>query len=299
MTDADRDWLLRLRAFAFLEELTNQFGNELPWKALAQGFESDGQRITLLGARGIWKPAAMQLPISITTSHRDPYGDEAGDDGFLRYRYFGLDAMHPDNRGLRECFADGRPLIYFRGVEKGWYSALWPMFVVADDPAALTIVAACDDVEALHPGVSASAVDNARRVYVTRTALTRLHQSAFRQRVLTAYSSSCTVCRLRHRELLDAAHILPDRHERGDPVVPNGLAMCKIHHAAFDANILGVRPDHVIEIRPDILEEVDGPMLLHGLQELNGGAIKIPRRPSDRPDPERLEERYELFRAAS
>jgi putative restriction endonuclease len=107
------------------------------------------------------------------------------------------------------------------------------------------------------------------------------------------------VCALHHRELLDAAHILSDRHERGEPVVPNGLALCKIHHAAFDSNILGVRPDHVIEIRADILEEVDGPMLRHGLQELNGSAIKIPRRPGDRPDPERLEERYELFRAAS
>ncbi len=173
------------------------------------------------------------------------------------------------------------------------------MFIVGDDPSSLTVVAACDDVESLSPGTSLSAADDARRAYVTRTALVRLHQAKFRQQVLTAYAGSCTVCRLRHRELLDAAHILSDRHERGDPVVPNGLALCKIHHAAFDSNILGVRPDHVIEIRADVLEEVDGPMLRHGLQELNGSAIKIPRRPHDRPDPDRLEERYELFRAAS
>jgi hypothetical protein len=35
-------------------------------------------------------------------------------------------------------------------------------------------------------------------------------------------------------ELLDAAHILPDGHPKGEPVVPNGLALCKLHHAAFD-----------------------------------------------------------------
>jgi putative restriction endonuclease len=134
---------------------------------------------------------------------------------------------------------------------------------------------------------------------MTRAAVVRLHQAAFRQRVLRAYNRSCTVCRLRHSELLDAAHILPDVHERGEPVVSNGLALCKIHHAAFDTNILGIRPDRVVEMRDDVLEEIDGPMLRYGLQQLHGGVIKVPRRPEHQPDPESLEERYELSRAAS
>lgn len=49
--------------------------------------------------------------------------------------------------------------------------------------------------------------------------------------------------RLRHADLLDAAHVLPDTHPPGIPVVPNGLARCKIHYAAYDRNILGVRPN--------------------------------------------------------
>src|SRR5512144_2289313 len=107
------------------------------------------------------------------------------------------------------------------------------------------------------------------------------------------------MCRLRHAELLDAAHILPDGHPRGLPVVPNGLSLCKIHHAAFDRNILGVRPDYVIEIRSDVLAEVDGPMLRHGLQDLHRANLAVPpRRTQDQPDPARLEERYERFRAA-
>ncbi|HEY3674052.1 MAG TPA: HNH endonuclease [Acidimicrobiia bacterium] len=299
MIEADRDWLLRLAAFQYVERLTETWGPVLPWDPLAQGFEWQGERITLLGARGIWKPRAMGLPLSITTSHKDPYGDEAGSDGFLHYRYFQTNPDHPDNRGLRTCLAEGRPLLYFRGVEKGWYSALWPMLLVGDDPSRLTFVAACDDVQALSPGATPRAADDARRVYVTRTALVRLHQAAFRRRVLVAYRSACTICRLGHHELLDAAHILPDRHERGTPVVSNGLALCKIHHAAFDANILGIRPDDVVEIRHEILEERDGPMLRHGLQELHGATITAPKRLADRPDAERLEERYELFRAAS
>ena len=77
------------------------------------------------------------------------------------------------------------------------------------------------------------------------------------------------------------------------------LSLCKIHHAAYDANILGVRPDLVVEVAPHLLEEVDGPMLTHGLQGMGGTRLLIPRERVARPDPERLEDRYEQFRAAS
>lgn len=36
----------------------------------------------------------------------------------------------------------------------------------------------------------------------------------------------------------------------------NGMALCKIHYASFDAHILGIRPDFVVEIREDILAEM-------------------------------------------
>ncbi len=93
------------------------------------------------------------------------------------------------------------------------------------------------------------------------------------------------------------AHILPDRDPRGEPIVPNGLALCKLHHAAFDRHILGIRPDLVVEVRRDILEEVDGPMR-HGLQALHGGRLHAPRSRELRPREAFLEERYERFRRA-
>jgi len=137
-----------------------------------------------------------------------------------------------------------------------------------------------------------------RRRYITAAVQIRLHQRAFRERVLHAYREHCAVCRLRHRELLDAAHIVGDTEQHGDPLVTNGLALCRLHHAAFDNHILGVRPDYVIEIRRDILEEVDGPMLVHGLQGFDGRSIEVPASPRLRPDPARLTERYETFRSA-
>jgi len=93
----------------------------------------------------------------------------------------------------------------------------------------------------------------------------RPHQQTFRHRVLRAYQERCASCRLRHRELLEAAHILPDGDPRGEPIVSNGVALCKLHHAAFDRYILGIRPDLAVDLRLGVLREADGPMLLHGL----------------------------------
>ena len=122
--------------------------------------------------------------------------------------------------------------------------------------------------------------------------------STFRQRVLRAYQLTCAVCRLKHAELLDAAHILPDGHPQGEPIVPNGLALCKLHHAAFDTNIIGIRPDLILEVRKDVLAEIDGPMLQHGLQGMHGQTILVPDRAALRPRREFLDERYELFKRA-
>jgi putative restriction endonuclease len=82
-------------------------------------------------------------------------------------------------------------------------------------------------------------------------------------------------------------------------VVPNGLALCKIHHAAFDQNIIGIRPDAVVELNSVLVETTDGPMLRHGLQEVHRTTLWVPHAPGKRPDPERLEVRYDQFRRAS
>ena len=80
----------------------------------------------------------------------------------------------------------------------------------------------------------------------------------------------------------------------------NGLALCKIHHAAYDQDILGISPDRVVHINSDVLAERDGPMLRHGLQEFHRAALRVvPSRAVDQPDPDRLAERFARFEAAS
>jgi putative restriction endonuclease len=301
----ERDRLIRLAAFDYLRRLEELHGDVLPIGPLREGFEFEGQRVPLMGPQGIFKPAALpDMPISITTTpavanRPRPYDDEVGPDGYLRYRYRGQDPQHTDNVGLRKALSREIPLIYFHGIVPGRYIAQWPVYVMGDDPASLTFTVAMDDPQLIRPDLSVGVVDEVRRAYVTRLARQRLHQLMFRQRVLRAYLDSCSVCRLRHTELLDAAHIVPDADPGGDPVVPNGLALCKLHHAAFDRHIIGIRPDLIVDVRHDILEEVDGPMLRHGLQELQGNRLLvIPGRREDKPNPDFLAQRYERFRLA-
>ncbi len=117
--------------------------------------------------------------------------------------------------------------------------------------------------------------------------------------MLEAYREHCSICRLRHHELLEAAHILADSDPEGEPVVSNGLALCKLHHAAFDANILGVHPDYRVEVRFDVLEEIDGPMLKHVLQGFHGAVLLVPTQLAQKPNRLFLEERYARFKKAS
>lgn len=97
--------------------------------------------------------------------------------------------------------------------------------------------------------------------------------------------------------VIEYRHIQSDS-SGGSPVVPNGIAMCKIHHAAFDSLFLGIDPDYKIEIRGDILLEQDGPTLKYALQALHSRRIALPRSKSARPDPDRLSKRFDLFKAA-
>jgi len=123
----------------------------------------------------------------------------------------------------------------------------------------------------------------------------RLHQPAFRARVISAYETKCAICRLGHGRLLDAAHIIPDSDESSSTSVKNGLSLCKIHHTAYDINIVGIDPEYTIHVRHDILEEIDGPMLEHGIKEMHKGKLWVPSAPGDKPDQARLEVRFKEF----
>ena len=297
--------VIRLTAFKWLEDQVRIHGDVLPRKLLEQGFEFRGQKITLVGPQGIWKPKIFeQIPISITTVAGGPYDDVFSNEGFLLYRYRGTDPKHRDNVGLREAMHKQTPLIYFHGIVRGKYLAVWPVFIIGDDPGRLSFTVAVDDSASIHEHINKSSEHKSKiaeadmyfkRKYITSTIRQRLHQKSFRERVLEAYREQCAFCRLKHSELLDAAHIIPDSDKLGEPTVSNGLSLCKIHHAAFDSNFIGVSPDFKIIVREDIRWEKDGPMLKYGIQQLHDKRIILPRNRKLWPDQARLETRFKKF----
>jgi putative restriction endonuclease len=299
MTLGPPEDLLRSAMFEHLRRLTARHPDGIP-SAEINKFMFDGRAMPLVVQPGIWKPRGLSAALTIrTTFSREPgaapYEDEIGPDGMVRYKWRGTDPEHSDNRALREAMRDHTPLAYFVGVARGVYHAIYPAFLVAEEPERHQFVVQVDPAQ----WVTGDSVVPDVRDYAERLTRLRLHQPVFRARVLRAYDSACAMCRLRHVQLLDAAHILPDGHPRGEPVLPNGIALCKIHHAAYDSDILGIRPDLVIEVNTEVLHERDGPMLRHGLQALHRSTIVVPRSTRDRPDPVRLGERYEQFRRAA
>jgi putative restriction endonuclease len=211
----------------------------------------------------------------------------------LRYAYRDGDPNGGDNRKLRRAAELGLPLVLLQGIAAGVFVPTFPVYVVADDPVGRSVEIAVD--ESLRYLAGSGTTPDARD-YAERLTKLRLHQPVFRARVIRAYEQACAICRLRHVDLLDAAHILSDA-DGGQPVVPNGLSLCKIHHAAYDRGILGVRPDYVVRVRSDVLLEVDGPMLRHGIQEVHGWNLELPRRVLDRPDRDLLAQRWASFAA--
>lgn len=264
-------------------------------------FVFEGRPLRLTVQTGIWKPAGLSAALTIRTTFTPPnqippYEDDFGTDGLIHYKYRGVDPQHSDNRALREAMVHGLPLAYFVGVARGVYLPRYPVWLVDEDIEHREFAVAFDPAQRL---IDLTGMTEPQRAYAERLTRERLHQPLFRARVLRAYGDRCAVCRLHHAVLLDAAHIIPDGEPLGDPVVPNGLSLCKIHHGAYDANLLGIRPDLEIEVALRIRNEIDGPMLVHGLQEMGGQRLQIPRERAAQPDPERLESRYEQFRTAS
>jgi putative restriction endonuclease len=298
----DLDLQVRIAAFNWLSEQVNSHGDVLTRDVLLQGFEFHGQRVPLVAPNGIFKPQILKLPLSITTTVKGPYDDNYLEkDGFLHYRYRGDNPNHLDNVGLRKVFELNLPLVYLHGLQPGKYLAIYPVYIVGDDPTNLTFNVSVDDpLPAFAYSESSishqiAEVSDARHAYMTAIVKIRLQQRSFREKVLDAYRSQCAFCRLKHRELLDAAHIIPDNLPAGKSTIENGLSLCKLHHAAYDSFMIGVTPDYVIQIREDILEEEDGPVLQHGLKGLHQSRLILPSSKSHYPSRDALEWRYRRF----
>jgi hypothetical protein len=97
-------------------------------------------------------------------------------------------------------------------------------------------------------------------------------------RMLAAYGGRCAISHLPEPRLLDAAHIVMDADEQlGQPIISNCSPLTKLHHAAFDARLIGIEPDYRIHVSDRPLEIHDGPFLELGLKGITGTLIELLR----------------------
>ncbi|WP_297374343.1 HNH endonuclease [Acidiferrobacter sp.] len=304
--DAD-DALLRKASFDHVHRLQGLHGH-LTATEVANGFLFDGVRIPLINPqRGIFKPRQMRFCLSIRTvfprsgsriwydDQRDAHQKIFGARDTVDYAFMGQDPKAPENQWLRV------------GTHGPGAAHLFPRFRARTLPS---------DRPGVHRRMGRDAPYRQHRLRAPRrggAVLTQnrtgaplrarycqktLHQGTFREAVLTAYKRRCALSGLPEARLLDAAHIIADGDTGyGQPVVSNGIPLSKIHHAAFDAHLIGIDPDYRLHVSEKLLVQHDGPML-EALKRLNGGTIYLPTRDRDRPDRERLARRFEDFRAA-
>ena len=304
------DAAMRQAAVTELEQ--RAAGRSLDADDLAAGFLFRGERIPFVNPqRGIFKPRVMRFLLSIRTVYprtgaRVWYDDQrrvhqqihSGQE-LIDYAFMGSNPDAADNRWLKEAMEAQVPVIYFLGIAPGRYTAIYPTFIT--DWSASRLTARIGFGMPLISTAGAVPIPSApERRYALRLVSQRLHQATFREAVLTAYGGRCAISRLPERRLLDAAHIVADRDELlGQPLVTNGLPLSKVHHAAFDANLIGIDPDYRIHVSDELFAMNDGPMLEQGIKAMRGKTLLMPERQVDRPDRDRLAARFELYRAVN
>ncbi len=130
----------------------------------------------------------------------------------------------------------------------------------------------------------------ARRYDLVET-MRAFRDSKFRPAVLQAYSYKCCVCSC-DLKLVDAAHIVPVSHVESTDEVTNGLAMCRLHHGAYDNALLGVRSDYSVVINPEMRNRLAEISLDTAIESFESGLpdrIRVPASIEVRPSPEKLQ----------
>lgn len=295
LTQMEQD-LFREQIFNKVRELTQEFGGFWTFEQ-TQTFTIDGKRQAVMGQGGIWNPNIFDATLAVMSVVDGPYPDKYDENGVLHYKFAKARGNQKagTNRKLLVALETKTPIILWVRPMQNLYVPFIGAYVLDANFEDGHVEIAPDAISKAQTEVVMSEIEKKYSIVETQR---RVHQPVFRARVLSAYDRRCAICRLNHADLLDAAHIIPDADEGGTASVPNGLSLCKIHHAAYDRNLLGIDPDYKVHIDQALLEEIDGPMLQHGLKDMHLTEITTPTSKANKPDRDKLAQRFELFMAS-
>jgi putative restriction endonuclease len=295
-------------AFNRVKELSLKFGDSIPHQAISEGFQYNGEKVLLDNrAVGIFKPRQMsECAISIkTTMQRDGsqgiYNDHHDSGDHYKYALQRGDPRGVNNKYLLASMASGTPLIYFQAITPGQYTAIWPCFVADILPEkGYALIAESHKFStsmlANHKYEVPTEIESRYQVRETKV---RMHQASFRQNVLSAYNGKCAITGLQNKTLLEAAHIIPDSVLGKLQYVSDGIALSRIHHRAYDLNLLGISPDNKIHISDELKQGKDNKFMRDALLEFEGRKLVMPRSEINKPDRDKLAARFEVFAKTS
>lgn len=237
-------------------------------------------RVHLKGQQGIFKPAQLTEPLSITTTILSEHAQDTIEGSRVLYDFVSRDS---DNTALKRAAEAELPLIYFLQVKKrplteyvifapvyvtGWndrsrcfavdLSEQKPGQIITPAPAGRQL-----ELHVMRTPQSPGEIRELTKSYAITSVQRRLYEARFRNAVLDAYRDRCAVCGLHVRALLDAAHVTSDRDPKPAIDVSEGIALCATHHRAFDANILRYDNEYRIhiEVEDAALLPFDGQLL--------------------------------------
>ena len=315
MLDLVTDHEIRAAAFALVRRLQDENGG-LSRDDLYNGVQWRGRRIRLDGhVQGIWKPKEMDGLLSIKTAwprqrtgRPDTYPDQrqALREHFehrdvLEYSFMQNNPNHRHNQLLHDAWRRRIPIIYLIASYPAFYQAFFPAFIVDWDSVTLKTRVAFGFE-------SPPETENERRIGIA-IARRQYDHAAFRENVLSAYRETCAVSGVMGRSHVGVAELAPSYGPAADAAATAsaGVALSKLHRAAFEADLLGIDADGRLHVahRADLYRSgttsrrQPESTVITALREINGARIQLPENPSHRPDRELLDLRYQQFLRAN
>ena len=126
---------------------------------------------------------------------------------------------------------------------------------------------------------------SSKRKFAVLSTKRALRALDFSRRVLSAYEHRCAICGVQLR-LVDGAHILPVAHPDGTDQTANGVALCALHHRAYDRGLVTFDSTFDVRINEPLVEalvDVDRGDGLRGFRKALRPIILVPADRRDRP----------------
>jgi putative restriction endonuclease len=229
---------------------------------------------------GWWEPGRVFAGFDFT-KHNGPLGNSSsiqiGLPALHEASINGLAAHDKGNSEIAIAFRADYFITYVSSVAE--LHAFGP---TAQDVALLN--AALNPQVLVNPAMLVSATQ--QRQVVARTINQKAPAAGFQDRILTAYGHRCAFCDVQ-LNLIDAAHIVPVS-ENGSDETMNGIALCGLHHRAYDRALITMDVQYQVQIsstRKTYLTQIGHHGGMTKFQSDLRAVINVPPTPSDRPHP--------------